>query len=371
MGQHAQRVGQRAAYRHVDGHVVAPAQIVDEQLGLIRREARDGAAPGAHLEAIAGDRAEGGGAGDVGQGIAVVDGDARRFDGGADGAGGKPGEIQIAWTQVNARLRLSDRACAEVCADPVARIGGKADRPIAPQVVDRQIGHRDAGGDEGAAVEALDHALEGDARAAEIDDGAVDVEPIGAHRERPAGGGAGDVDRLAEPCAEGEPPAAGGEVEGDFAQAGFAVEGQLERSAHREAGGRERSQHGRVGGDPLGPHVGEVDPDLEVAPPAPVTRPHADLGGAPGDIDEQLGVDADAGAATQQAHRGARRMPGHVQPLVDDHQVAADDADALEIPHRPRRVGRGEQVGEQKLGRSSRRAGIAEPEFDFAFGVAH
>ena len=243
--------------------------------------------------------------------------------------------------------RLGDHAAGDVLDNPLAQVGNQPGRPKPSEVIDRQVGHRDPRGDERIVVEAFDDSIEGNPGSAEIDHRAVDTQALIGQRIGADHIGAGDLDGLVEPLFEKDLAGPGVEIEGDIGQVRGAVERQLDSTAYRKSAGAQGFESGRLGGDPFGAQVGEIHPNLEIAPLAAIARADADFGGAAGDIDQKVCVDADAAVVTGYVYGGQRRGPGHAQAIVDDREIAPDDADALQITHRPRGVRRRQKIGEQ------------------------
>ena len=110
---------------------------------------------------------------------------------------------------------------------------------------------------------------------------------------------------------------------------------------------------------------------------AAIERANADFGGAAGDVDQQVRIDADAVAVAGYVYGGARRCPGHAQAMVDDLEIAPDNADAYEIAHRPRAVWRRQQIGKQQfdgvgcVSVDFSPLDVSQAEFEAAVRVAH
>ena len=122
----------------------------------------------------------------------------------------------------------------------------------------------------------------------------------------------------------------------------------------------------------MGVDLDEIDMRRIAAAVDPVAAIAGEAGEVAGDDNAERRGGGDAGVVAGEAHRHVRRLPGQPQMQVLDGKPGVDDAEAGQVPHGARGVGRREQVGEQQFGRVPRRAGdIAEAERDAPVDVAH
>ncbi len=323
-----------------------------------------------------------------------------REAGGRDGSG-EPADVDAAGAGGEGEIETGFRkdALGERGHRPGAGIVRQRRRPVARQIVGREIVDSDGHGAGDRLTDAVDDAADGELRTGEIDRQGIHLQAAvvteipslaghrgdredmldrGGDRERLSLGEGDldivDLDRRAVPPVpaaqltvphrkpqrrrrqadvpgdgrrQGKGTAAADHVDADLDDGSDAVHGQPHRAAQRQIEVGELPQGRGEGSERGRPQIVEADGQIQLVGRSLVGPDHRQLSLLAVQRRGQEGLGADTGSVMPQTGLPDPARRHEPESLVGEAELGIDDPHPFQIAHRSTRIGRGEQIGEQ------------------------